>query len=156
MPQIIEATGCGAFLTSWKPGSASDGLAVPIHHVEPDQHEPEDPLHGSTARALTAIAAHFHRYDEQQDVPLGAMRINETAAPGDQAFGTPDGRQNNQPDSLHPRQRQPPPAAEQLTIACVEVTDTLAEDVIHIATCLSINAIILLFHITHYQGTTEH
>ena len=64
LPQIAAATGCAAFLTSWKPGAATEGLAVPILHVELDQHEPEDPLHRSTARALTAIVAQFHKQGE--------------------------------------------------------------------------------------------
>ena len=151
LPLISEATDCAAFLTSWKPGSASDDPAVPIYHIEPDQHEPEDPLHRSTARALTTIAAHFQRDDELKETTLGATRLNQTAPLDEQASGISDSRQTHLPDNSQPRQWTPTSAPRQLTIACVEITDTLAEDVIHTATCLSINAIILLFHVIHHS-----
>ena len=130
---------------------------MPILHVEVDQHEPEDPLHRSTARALTAIAAQFHKQGELKDSPLDVSGMNETTTQDGRVIGTLGCRHDSHADCLNSLQQPPPPAAEQhITIACVEVTDTLAEDVINIATCLSINAIILLFHITHYHATPEY
>ena len=155
LPLICDATDCAAFLTSWKPCNASDQLAVPIYHIEPDQHEPEDPLHRSTARVLTTIAAHFQTDNEPKESTLGATRSNQTTPLEEQAFAIADIRQTHLPHSSQPRQA-PAAAPRHLTIACVEITDTLAEDIIHTATCLSINAVILLFHITQHSDQSAH
>ena len=171
MPQIAAATGCDAFLTSWRPCAAAIGTATPIFHVEADQHEPEDPLHRSTARALTAIATQFQEQGKLRDPPNATCWMSETAIQVGQATVTPRcphhihaerwnaGEHNTRRDCTRCTTGSKPlplPVKERrLTIACVEVTDSLAEDIVHIAKCLSINVIILLFHTTHRHNTRD-
>ena len=172
LPQITAATRCAAFLTSWKPNAIAASTAAPMIQVEADQHEPEDPLHRSTARAMAAIATQSQERGEPNEPPFCKLLDLQNSNPdwtgcGHATMPPPHAHRmlecrrpqhHTRLRTMHDRSRPLPiPSKERrLTIACVEVKDALAEDIMHIATCLSIDAIVLLFHTTHRANTHDH